>query len=245
MCLGQGGALPDLDLRYSILCQAALAAPLLLWGADAPDARSSCEAAPDGGQRPAAAQHPGARARGSVPADSAGASGMAGGPDVQGLRLSTEGGGRGGAAGVAERRSGCDEQESALRTASGGVGNGGGNVSNSGGGVSSGGGGASVAERGDDAAAHNAARSLGRILFVGNDWPCAPLMLRLQHCVRAGASSGCGCTPDLAHFRSVLGAALRDARAAFCIHNLAYQVGAPPGECRPPPGAVRVPVTPG
>lgn len=192
----QGGEFPDLDLRYSVLCQAALAAPLLLWGRPAAAPRGPGE--PGG---PALAS----RAPGAGAAADAGAAvgGYSCGEARQGAGA--------GAAG------GCSEPRWAEGAATGAA-----------------------------AGAGAAAPSLGRILFVGNDWPCAPLALRLQHCVRAGQAGDCcgACCcccsgeagagpdvvdpqPDLAAFRAALGAALRDAHSAFCIHNLAYQGGLP------------------
>ena len=192
----QGDEFSDLDLRYSVLCQAALAAPLLLWG------------------RPAA--QPGGAAEPGGPAT------MSQAP-IAGTAADS---------GVAAAEHGCGEacEVDHLGAAGGkppcrGAAEG-----------------AATAAAADASAA---APSLGRILFVGNDWPCAPLALRLQHCVRAcqagdcGDASCCRCGAetgagpdagpklDLAAFRAALGAALRDAHSAFCIHNLAYQGGLP------------------
>jgi len=123
----------------------------------------------------------------------------------------------------------------------GGGGGGGGGGRGSGGASEAGGAAVSVARvrAAEEAAGTGAAASLGRILFVGNDWPCAPLALRLAHCVRGGggdrgggsddSGDGGGARPplDAAHFQDTLAAALADARSAFCIHNLAYQGGLP------------------
>ncbi len=81
----------------------------------------------------------------------------------------------------------------------------------------------------------------GRIAFVGNDWPCFPLSqhLRHLHCLdgakagqyEAGTDASTGATQaskPLActaanSFETHMARLLKSARVAFCIHNLAYQ----------------------
>jgi len=94
------------------------------------------------------------------------------------------------------------------------------------------------------------ARPAGPIAFVANDWPTAPLALRLKYVLRPVADAGAGCDhpPSCAAcggrggssglctsgacggssaqadaFAAALARSLRGARTAFCIHNLAYQ----------------------
>ena len=81
----------------------------------------------------------------------------------------------------------------------------------------------------------------GKIAFVGNDWPCFPLAQHLQHlhCLDGAkigqyepgtdASSGAtqaskplACTAANS-FETHMARLLKSARVAFCIHNLAYQ----------------------
>ena len=109
-----------LDLRYSILCQAALAAPLMLWSAR-------------GAPSPAAGHL-------DSPASSA-----------------AEGESKSAAAGSAHAQPehGSGQQSMPMP---------------------------SVSHASAEAAA-------GGLVFVGNDWPCAPLALRLKHCVRGVQAS--------------------------------------------------------
>ena len=210
---------PDLDLRYSILCQAALAAPMLLWP---PGAGSAAAAEPGSVGAPIGerAQPNRAAAR---PAEEGGRASMAALP-------------------------------------------------------------AAAAQEG------GAAEASAGLLFVGNDWPCAPLALRLKHSLQgqrqqqpaqpipgqvqgpaAGAVDEAGGSGGLAHARVPAGVrssyvearepgaatttdaaeasaegasdpaaagddafwprlaeSLQGARMAFAVHNLAYQ-----GACAP------------
>jgi granule-bound starch synthase len=65
------------------------------------------------------------------------------------------------------------------------------------------------------------------VVFVANDWPAAPALLRLRHALRApaGAAGGCAAAapPALAALDALLQRRLASAAAALCIHNLAYQ----------------------
>jgi granule-bound starch synthase len=65
------------------------------------------------------------------------------------------------------------------------------------------------------------------VVFVANDWPAAPALLRLRHALRApaGAAGGCAAAapPALAVLDALLQRRLASAAAALCIHNLAYQ----------------------
>ena len=56
---------------------------------------------------------------------------------------------------------------------------------------------------------------------MGNDWPCGPLAAYLA-VATAGRGPGAGAAGGAAYARA-LAAALKNARSAFCIHNLAYQ----------------------
>ncbi|DBA67279.1 TPA: hypothetical protein ACH3X2_001585 [Trebouxia sp. C0005] len=81
----------------------------------------------------------------------------------------------------------------------------------------------------------------GKIAFVGNDWPCFPLSqhLRHLHCLHGAkasqyepgtdasngatqASKPLACTAANS-FETHMARLLKSARVAFCIHNLAYQ----------------------
>ena len=79
--------------------------------------------------------------------------------------------------------------------------------------------------------------SVGDIAFVGNDWPCFPLSQHLHWLQRLGREvEGCGqaltgalqaTTPPACsaanNFETHMARLLKSARVAFCIHNLAYQ----------------------
>ncbi len=183
-------------LTFRAAAQAALAAPLLLWGRPG-------TGAPGGAGAPACAapaQPPAARERGP---GAVGAGKRA--PNERRVEGGNGGGGGGGGGGgLASEAGGAAELEARMRA-------------------------------NNEAAGPGVAASLGRILFVGNDWPCAPLALRLAHCVRGGGGGGGGCgsdggaepPPKAVHFQRTLAAALADACSAFCIHNLAYQGGLP------------------
>ena len=227
----EAGDFPDLDLRYSILCQAALAAPLLLWHSsqDAWTAKNShkdCGAAAEqhaAGSRhtadqgpdqtlpgvshlhllsagrvsaaPAAAEATRAPMRAGMPsagvADADSAS-MAPAPPLQaapaGLSISS--------AALPPAAQGSAQRGPAGSSSQAGVANGT----------------AAAAEHGchsrvfvrepGQAAGHQsssmreapgecsqAAKSAAPLVFVSNDWPCAPLALRLEHSVRSAQAS--------------------------------------------------------
>lgn len=71
------------------------------------------------------------------------------------------------------------------------------------------------------------------VVFVANDWPTAPLLLRLQYSIRDAASRGVSTGPaplagsssdGLASLQQLLAERLApSALSMFCIHNLAYQ----------------------
>lgn len=79
--------------------------------------------------------------------------------------------------------------------------------------------------------------TIGKIGFIGNDWPCAPLSLHLS-CLQASChekleaetipqtvgepNEANNMTPDNT-FQTQLARLLKSARVAFCIHNMAYQ----------------------
>lgn len=91
------------------------------------------------------------------------------------------------------------------------------------------------------------------VVFVANDWPGAPLVLRLQHCIQGhceaaqqlaclGSWDGClGSGAELAELQLLLQQQLARASAVLCIHNLAYQgvfdAGSFPRLCLPPTAA--------
>ena len=81
----------------------------------------------------------------------------------------------------------------------------------------------------------------GKIAFIGNDWPCFPLSQRLEHLHSLGdnmaeldafeAQAPNGATQATNHlactaannFEAHMARLLKSARVALCIHNLAYQ----------------------
>ena len=79
--------------------------------------------------------------------------------------------------------------------------------------------------------------SVGNIAFVGNDWPCFPLSQHLQQlhrsekedegCRQALTGASQASTPPACsaanNFEAHMARLLKSARVAFCIHNLAYQ----------------------
>ena len=236
----EAGDFPDLDLRYSILCQAALAAPLLLWhgsqgaqsakklnedsgaAAQQQDARprhtlgqgadqtlpgvshlqlqppsalhllpaGSVSAVPTAAEATSAPMHAETPSVGSVGADSvaaaaalplqaarAGPSSIApaalppaglgsaqGGPAAISLQAEVANG----SAAAAEHglRSGCPPQEPGQAAAH-----------------------HSSSMRDAPGQHSQAARSAAPLVFVSNDWPCAPLALRLEHSVRSAQAS--------------------------------------------------------
>ena len=68
-----------------------------------------------------------------------------------------------------------------------------------------------------------------KIVYVGNDWPTALLMLRLVYDIREGGPADLGVAGDVLDFtdalvlRQLLLRRIVSAACAFCIHNLAYQ----------------------
>lgn len=220
----EAGEFPDLDLRYSILCQAALAAPLLLWGQGSqqgPALQGMCltsavdltsaMAVGRSPVTPADGLQPGACVR-SPPTSSQSMSTC----QQTALPLLASAGMVPGA---------CQPQS--LQCCSAG---------------SADQGSRSSAE--DKGASHGSAGGCqatglgpGPLIFIGNDWPCAPLALRLKHCIQQAPAGSSNLMAGDAAFVSHLTASLQHARAAFCIHNLAYQgsmpVGAFPRLCLP------------
>ena len=78
--------------------------------------------------------------------------------------------------------------------------------------------------------------TIGKIGFIGNDWPCAPLSLQLS-CLQAscdnkleadtepqavGLPNANNATPNNT-FQTQLARLLKSAKVAFCIHNMAHQ----------------------
>lgn len=201
----EAGDFPDLDIRYSILCQAALAAPLLLWGRSeqspavqgAPletaldqstlSGRHASEQAaqlqPDGCVATASAVMP--KLCMSGPHETAL-------PDLASAARTLE---------VCQPQVLSPQHAEHMRQ-TGSAANGG-------------------ACSGTSTDTESGPRPL---VFIGNDWPSAPLALRLKHCVQqAAAASSCQHVAGDAPYASRLIASLQHARSAFCIHNLAYQ----------------------
>ena len=212
----EAGDFPDLDLRYSILCQAALAAPLLLWG--------------QGSQQGPALQ--GMCLASAIDLTSAMAEGVS--PVKQAAVLQPEACVRSPST-SSQSMSTCQQtalpllaseagysQPQPLHSCSAG---------SAGQGLQS-----SAEDRGashGSAGAGCGAAGIGPapLIFIGNDWPCAPLALRLKHCIQQvpATAGSCDLMAGDTAFVSHLMASLQHARAAFCIHNLAYQGSMPVG----------------
>ncbi|BDA40737.1 probable granule-bound starch synthase 1, chloroplastic/amyloplastic [Coccomyxa sp. Obi] len=215
----EAGEFPDLDLRYSILCQAALAAPLLLWGQGSqqgPALQGTCltsavnltsamamESSP---VKQTGDLLPGACLR----SPSASSQSMSTCQQTALPLLASEGRVPGACqpqsrqccpAGSADEgwQSSAEDRGASHGSAGGGCG--------------------------------AAGVEPGPLIFIGNDWPCAPLALRLKHCIQQvpASASRCDLMAGDAAFVSHLVSSLQHARAAFCIHNLAYQGSMPVG----------------
>lgn len=208
----EAGDFPDLDIRYSILCQAALAAPLLLWGHTQPASIQSAAS-----QDRALDQHSAILQQGSLGQQTAAALGC---PILTSTAATLES--------VAQGTGGCQQSAVPLLTAQAGsleicqppmqvLASRGPQTCDSG---------SSVAPRSSDGESREAKARSGAepLIFIGNDWPCAPLALRLKYCLQQGAHAGSRehVAGDAA-FLSRLSASLQHAHSAFCIHNLAYQ----------------------
>ena len=198
----EAGDFPDLDIRYSILCQAALAAPMLLWGRSEqpPALQDACLETPllasRGSEQAAPLQPDGCSAAASavMPKLCISNSTEALLPSLTPAAMALEV---------------CQQQVLSAPPADRGRPSG-----------SSG----DVTARAGSCTVRPAEARPGPLLFIGNDWPCAPLALRLKHCVQQAAAAGsCQHVAGDAAFASRLTASLQHARSAFCIHNLAYQ----------------------
>ena len=218
---------PNLDLQYSILCQAALAAPVLLWHQPQAHLRSmqlqallrSLPQTLSGG----IAQYIGADA----------ASLTVTAPAVRGSQKTSESS----RASLASSSTECDSMIDALTSSTGAMQSPvPGACAHSGRSP-----GALKSQHSSDAHISGASAdimwpaSAGNIAYVGNDWPCFPLSQHLRKLqsihTEAGAQPQIGppqASTALAcaaanSFETQMARLLKNSRVAFCIHNLAYQ----------------------